>query len=82
MGIRRTQSCEMCGRERALDVDEDTNSKGWRELSSGGKAVTLCVGCVGVVVDHALTRLSARLGGHPGDWNDRPLLLQFWEAPK
>lgn len=80
MAIRRIQSCEMCGRERNLDEHQSTQSVGWRDLSFGNKSVTLCFRCVGVIVDHALIRKTARLGNHPGEVNERPLLLQFWEA--
>lgn len=85
MSITVVQTCEMCGKKRDLPMASrqsrtpQPDSGGWRLLNSGSREATLCQNCVLAVVEHALTRASARRDGHPGEINQRALVLQFSE---
>ena len=86
MAITVIQTCEMCGKKRDLPMASrqsrtpQPDSGGWRLLNNGSREATLCNGCVLIVVEHALSRASARADKRPGTLNDRPLTLQFSEC--
>jgi hypothetical protein len=75
MGIKMTQTCEMCGRQREIKNELDQDNLGWRRLDDATGEATLCKECVKLIVSHARLRAFARR-----DRNDMPEGLTFWEA--
>lgn len=60
MGIKRTQTCDNCGKERELKPTESPENGGWRELSARGDEVTFCPSCLITIVSNARQQATNR----------------------